>query len=98
METCTQVHRPLAVLTPLPPDTLLLVGFSGHEGLSQLFRFQLDLIAENHRIKDIAFDKLLAQPITVRLDLPDDEERYFNGICSRFIQGETDESFTSYSM
>jgi type VI secretion system secreted protein VgrG len=89
----------MAVRTPLPPDTLLLVGFSGNEGLSQLFSFRLDLVAENHRVKDIAFEKLLAQPITVGLALPgDDQARYFNGICSRFTQGESDESFTSYSM
>jgi type VI secretion system secreted protein VgrG len=75
------------------------VGFSGSEGLSQLFSFRLDLIAENHRVKDIAFDQLLAQPITVRLELPGGKkERYFNGICNRFTQGESDEDFTSYSM
>lgn len=95
----TQLRRPMAVQTPLPPDTLLLVGFSGNEGLSQLFSFRLDLIAENHRVKDIAFDKVLAHPITVGLELPgDDQGRYFNGICNRFTQGESDESFTSYSM
>jgi type VI secretion system secreted protein VgrG len=95
----TQAGRPMAVRTPLPADTLLLVGFSGNEGLSQLFSFRLDLIAENHHVKDIAFDDLLGQPITVRLELPGKgKERYFNGICSRLTQGESDEDFTSYTM
>lgn len=89
----------MAVLTPLPADVLLLVGFSGQEGLSQLFSFHLDLIAENHRVKEVAFDKLLSQPITVRMNLPKKEqERYFNGICSRLTQGESDETVTSFSM
>jgi type VI secretion system secreted protein VgrG len=93
----TQV-RALAVQTPLPPDTLILVGFSGNEGLSQLFSFHLDLVAENHHVKDIAFDKLLGQSITVRLALPGDQSRYFNGICNRLTQGESDEGITNYSM
>jgi type VI secretion system secreted protein VgrG len=89
----------MAVQTPLPPDTLLLVGFSGNEGLSQLFNFRLDLIADNYRVNGVAFDKLLGKPITVRLELPgQDEERYFNGICNRLTQGESDEFFTRYTM
>ena len=42
---------------------------------------ELDERAENET--DIAFDKLLGQKITTRLDLPDDKKRYFTGICNR---------------
>jgi hypothetical protein len=45
----TQIHRPMAVTAPLGPDKLLLVGFSGHEGLSQLFTFHLDVLAEGQK-------------------------------------------------
>jgi len=97
MATYTQAHRPLAVSTPLGEDVLLLVGFSGQEAVSQLFDFHLDLIAENR--KDVAFDKLLGQKITIRLDLGSDyEPRYFNGICNRVSQGHRDNTFTQYSM
>jgi type VI secretion system secreted protein VgrG len=88
----------MEVSTPLGKDVLLLEGFSGHEGLSQLFRFQLDLLADNRQVKDVAFDKLLGQPVTVRLGLSAGKQRFFNGICSRFSQGESGLEFTTYRM
>src|SRR5262249_40262593 len=48
--------------------------------------------------REIAFDKVLGQPATVRLELPGGGQRYFNGICSRFTQGASDATFTSYRM
>ncbi|MCE3241122.1 MAG: Rhs element Vgr protein, partial [Deltaproteobacteria bacterium] len=89
-----QTHRPMGVTTPLGEDKLLLLAFTGEESISRLFNFHLDLMAENDT--DIAFDKLLGQKITTRVDLPDDEKRYFSGICNRISQGERDENFTSY--
>jgi type VI secretion system secreted protein VgrG len=83
--TFTRAPRPLEIITPLGKDTLFLVGFAGQEGISQLFSFQLDLLAENRRV--IAFDKLLAQKVTIRLALGGGKNRYFNGIISRFSQG-----------
>src|SRR5262249_5263768 len=96
MATYTQTNRPMAVTTPLGPDVLLLTGLSGLEGLSQLFRFELDLVAET--AKEIAFDKLLGQPVAVRLALAGGGQRYFHGICSRFTQGASDATFTSYRL
>lgn len=92
----TQKGRPLSVTTPLGPDTLLLTGFSGTEALSRLFTFHLDLVADNK--KDIPFDQLLGQPITVQIDLPKAKKRYFNGICYRVSQGERDHEFTTYRL
>lgn len=96
MPSYTQDNRPMGVTTPLGKDILLLVGFTGQEAISRLFSFQLDMIAEND--KDVAFDKLLGQKITVRLNLPSGEKRYFNGLCIRVSQGEQDDDFTSYRM
>src|SRR5437899_12155592 len=92
----TQQNRAMEVTTPVGTDKLLLIGFTGQESLSRLFNFHLDLIAENET--DIAFDKLLGQKITVRLDLLNREKRYFSGICNRVSQGERDEVFTHYRM
>jgi len=92
----TQQNRPMEVTTPLGKDKLLLVGFTGQEAVSRLFSFQLDLLAENET--DVAFDKLLGQKITVRLDLLERDKRYFSGICNRVSQGERDDVFTSYRM
>jgi type VI secretion system secreted protein VgrG len=96
MGTYTQANRAMKVTTPLGPDTLLLVGFTGHEGLSQLFHYQLDLLAENS--KEVAFDKLLGQPVSVSLALPGGKARSFAGICSRFSQGARDTTFTAYRL
>ncbi len=98
MPTYTQDNRPLSVKTPLGKDVLLLVGLTGHEAISQLFTFQLDLLAED--ASKVKFDKLLGQKITVALKLPNEKERYFNGICKRISQGGRSEGevFTSYHL
>lgn len=96
MTTATQTGRPLTVSTPLGKDVLLLVACQGQEGISRLFHFQLDLLAENTR--DVVFDRILSQKITVELALPGGQKRHFNGICSRIIQGERDPFFTSYQL
>jgi type VI secretion system secreted protein VgrG len=95
METYTQSNRPITVTTPLGKDALLLVGFTGHEAISRLFSFHLELLAENK--KEIAFDKLLGQKISVSLSHLD-KKRFFNGICNRVSQGMRDETFTHYRM
>src|SRR5262249_50785856 len=92
--TYSQAHRPLQITTPLGRDALFLVGFEGREGISQLFRFELELIAENRR--DIPFDKLLGQPVTIHLALGGGKSRAFHGLVSRFSQGARDHTFTAY--
>src|SRR5262245_59983415 len=92
--THSQAHRPLQITTPLGRDALFLVGFEGREGISQLFHFQLELIAENRR--DIPFDKLLGQPVTIHLALGGGKRRAFHGLVSRFSQGARDHTFTAY--
>src|SRR5437762_2214300 len=47
MATYLEADRVMTVTTPLPKDSLLLAGFTGHEAISQLFEFRLDLLAEN---------------------------------------------------
>jgi type VI secretion system secreted protein VgrG len=96
MPEYTQEHRPIAVFTPLGDDVLLLVGFRGQESISQLFHFQLDLLAKNST--PIPFDKLLGQPVAMRLNLPDGKARAIHGLCMRVSQGEQDFTFTAYRM
>lgn len=87
----TQDGRPLQLTTPLGKDTFLLTGFRGQEATSQLFRFQVDLMAELQR--EIRFDRILGQNVTVELRLSDGDKRYFNGLIKRFRQGHRDEHF-----
>ena len=45
MPSYTQSDRPLMVTTPAGENALLVAGFRGHEAISQLFSFQVDLLA-----------------------------------------------------
>jgi len=75
----------MTVTTPLGPDVLLLVAFSGHEAISQLFSFELDLAAEDQ--SKVIFEKLLGHKVTINLTLPGGQKRHFNGICTSLSQG-----------
>jgi type VI secretion system secreted protein VgrG len=96
MPNYTQADRPLAVATPLGQDALLLVGFAAEESISRLFNFYLDLIAENET--DVSFEKLIGQPVNVRLATENGRFRCFSGLCKRLIKGHRDNTFTSYRM
>ena len=94
MPTYTHTDRPLIVTTPLGQDTLLLTDLRGHEGISQLFSYQLDLLAKVGT--DIHFDKILGESVTVELRLFNGDKRYFNGLVRRFSQGVRDEHFVGF--
>jgi type VI secretion system secreted protein VgrG len=96
MVSYVQADRHITATTPLGPDVLLLRGFSGVEAVSQLFRFRLDMDAENGTL--IAFDRLLGQKISVSLGLAGGETRFFSGVCSRVSEGVPDASFTPYQL
>lgn len=90
----------MRVNTPLGKDKLLLTSISGYESVSRLFSFHLDMLAEGNPV--IPFEQVLGQPMTVTLELPQEKKRFFNGIVSRFSQGEQfvgqnpNEFFTTY--
>ena len=86
--------RSISITTPLGSDVLLLTGFSGREAISELFDFQLDLVAANSA--QIPFEPFLGQPATVSLTLPTGGQRFFSGIVSRFSQGARGPKVTSY--
>ncbi len=90
----TQSNRLMKVTTPLGPNVLLATEFRGHEAISELFRFEVDLIAS--RFIPIPFENILGQPITVEIALPNGTERRFSGIVSRFSQGSRDDTFTHF--
>lgn len=79
----TQTDRLLRIDTPLGPDVLILREFTGHEGLSQLFKYDLDLLTEGPFID---YDAIIGQPVRVRIELSGEEERLFHGYISRFAQ------------
>lgn len=81
--TPTQIHRPAAILTTLPADTLVLRGFSGEEQLSRPFRYLADLSSVD---ASIDFDRMVGGPACIRLEMPGQDPRHFHGIVSRFVQ------------
>lgn len=93
MATYTQADRFIAVDTPLGKDALLLRSFTGHEGISQLFSFELDFLSEDSGHK---FEKIIGQRISVKVRLLDEKERHFNGFVSSFMQTGTDAELSQY--
>src|SRR5579859_4078072 len=88
-------HRYLYLDTPV--EGLLLTGFTGHEAISELFYFDLDLRATNRT--NIEFDKLLGQKTGFGLEVSDlGDKRPFHGIATRFTQFARDKEFTHYRM
>ncbi len=83
MATYTQANRPLAITTPLGQDAVLLERFTGSEAISELFCFQLDLLAE----QPVAFDRLLGQQATLTVALTGQPKRFVTGIINRLSQG-----------
>ncbi|RZB33570.1 MAG: type VI secretion system secreted protein VgrG [Desulfobacteraceae bacterium Eth-SRB2] len=90
----TQATRNIAIDTPLGEDVLLLRSFSGHEEISRLFEFDLDLLSEDYEIN---FDDIIGQNVTIRMELPEGGMRYWNGYINRFVQGvSTSVQFAQY--
>jgi type VI secretion system secreted protein VgrG len=75
--------RVMEITTPLGAD-LLFRGMHGREEMSRLSEFQLELLSLK---SDIPIDDILGKNVTVKVALPDDSTRYFNGFVTRFSQG-----------
>jgi type VI secretion system secreted protein VgrG len=90
----SQEDRPLVLTTPLGKDVLLVTAFRGHESISQLFDFEIEMIAEKET--KIPFDQILGQTVTLEMRLLNGDKRYFDALVKQFAQGSRDEVFVSY--
>jgi type VI secretion system secreted protein VgrG len=91
----TQENRFLVINTPLGTDKLLLRSFNGYEAMSQLFSFQLDLLAED---ENVDFGAIVGKNVTFSVMLGDGETgRFFNGFVSRFTHCGDDGRFAVYA-
>ena len=79
----TQANRLIEIDTPLGKDVLILRGFTGHEGISKLFKLDCDLFSEGSLVE---FQKIIGQRVSIKVRLSDEKQRYFNGFVSRFTQ------------
>lgn len=75
--------RVMEIVTPLGEDVLLFHGMHAREEMSRLSDYQLDLLSTKC---DIDLDQILGKNVTVKLGLPDDSTRCFNGFVTRFTQ------------
>ncbi|WP_347557943.1 type VI secretion system tip protein TssI/VgrG [Robbsia sp. KACC 23696] len=76
----TQSGALLSVSTPLGADALLLEQFSGSEGLSTLFDFQLTMRSAS---ADVDMSSLVGAAVTVTLSPTTSPTRYFNGMVTQ---------------
>lgn len=89
----TQEKRLITMDSPLGKDILLLRSFSGQEGISQLFRFSVDLLSENH---SIAHKDIVGKQVTLHVQQAGEEQRHWNGFVSRFACVGGDNRFSYY--
>ncbi|OAI41316.1 hypothetical protein AYO40_03410 [Planctomycetaceae bacterium SCGC AG-212-D15] len=83
MATFTQDNKALRFRCSAGGDALLLNRFTGSEAISELFRFELELLAE----QEVDFDAVLGKPASIEIDLPGGSQRFVHGIVSRLTQG-----------
>jgi type VI secretion system secreted protein VgrG len=84
MPTFTQRNRLISIETPLGPDDLGLVGFTGSEELGRLFQYNVEMVSDNLKI---SFDDLIGQKASIRLETTKGQQpRYFHGYISRMTQ------------
>ncbi|MCX7099873.1 MAG: type VI secretion system tip protein TssI/VgrG [Methylococcales bacterium] len=84
-----QSTRFASVTTPLGEDALLFCRMNGHEEISRLFEYELDLLVENKGLGSIVtggfpINNVLGQAMTVALPLPGGDTRYFHGLVAQF--------------
>jgi type VI secretion system secreted protein VgrG len=93
MSSPTQENRLVSITTPLGPDVLLVRRCTVREELSRLFEIDLELYSTK---RDIEFDDIIAQNVTLKVERPDGGDRFFNGHVSRFIQLTAERGFSRY--
>ncbi|MGH7468671.1 MAG: type VI secretion system Vgr family protein [Longimicrobiales bacterium] len=94
MPSYSQDNRSIRIETALGPDELILTRFTGQEGVSRPFLYQIEMRSENDAIN--AKD-LLRTPATIVIGLDNGEERHIHGVIRRFSQhGSDPDKLTSY--
>ena len=90
-----QNRRLIKLTTPLQDDqALLLEHFSGTEGLSTLFSFELSLISQDARLE---LKSLMGQPALLEIELADGGVRPIHGHITRFNLLGSDGGLARYS-
>ncbi len=89
----TQTERNVAIATSLGDDMLLVKSVSITESLGRPFKIEAELSSESGSVN---FDDILGKNATIRVELPNQKTRYFNGNVSRFVQTRMDGRHANY--
>src|SRR5262245_22887912 len=88
------MDRVMDFASPLGEGVLLFHGMRGREELGRLSEYHLDLLSADGEVDG---DAILGKNVTIKLALPDDSTRCFNGFVTRFSQGEVHGRYYRYS-
>ena len=95
-DTLFNQHARLLELKTALPDTVLMVErFSGHEAVSEPYRFEIDCVSTNAHI-DLRL--LLGEEITLRLLLSDGNKRSWHGFVTQAMQLGADGGLARYRL
>ena len=73
--------RVMEIKTPLADGTLLFYSMAASEALGRLFEYEITLLSLK---SDIKAEELLGKNVTVRLELAEGGERFFDACVTRF--------------
>lgn len=71
----------MVIDTPLGKDVLLLSSFVGHEEMSRLYSFEMELLSEKDSISP---NSIVGKSVSFSVQFADGSWRYFNGHVNRF--------------
>lgn len=95
MPSFAHTSRLLDFTSPAGKDVLLVERFNGVEGVSELFRYEIDLLAETGTSIDPK--SIVGQSVCLSMTADDaGTKRYFNGIVCSFEMSGNDEELESY--
>lgn len=89
----TQDTRWASIETPLGKDVLLFRRMAGVEELGRIFQYELELCSED---PNIAFDDIIGENVTVRMNYTESDARFINGVIQRFSRTQEVEDLTYY--
>ena len=76
------MERVVKAYTPLPEEQLKFRGMYGHETLSQLFEFDVELVSDSHSLD---MKQLLGKSVTLEIETSGAKPRYLNGQVTRCV-------------
>lgn len=84
------------IKTPLPDNTLLLIGLEGTEAVSQAYELKVSVAAKPGT--QVPFDKILGQKIVIECQFYSAKPRYYCGVAAGISADSGDSSFDYYTI